>query len=203
MDKIPPAFVQARLDYLERMSDGIVNPKLRLMCRKVIEDPRFIKCPAAKTRHQAYAGGLVVHTAEVLEASLHMSISRHLKVNYDVLVAAVVFHDYGKIWDYKQVTTQIEGFEVSIAGEYDYTSHQDKIRHLPRSYADFLHMNATVTVEEFFIDDETVENICHCILAHHGRKEWGSPVEPKTTEAYIIHFADMLSANCALDVYKV
>jgi 3'-5' exoribonuclease len=35
----------------------------------------------------------------------------------------------------------------------------------------------------------------HAILAHHGRQEWGSPVEPVTAEAYILHYADMLSVR--------
>jgi 3'-5' exoribonuclease len=33
------------------------------------------------------------------------------------------------------------------------------------------------------------------MLAHHGRKEWGSPVEPATNEAWILHAADMMSSR--------
>ena len=51
------------------------------------------------------------------------------------------------------------------------------------------------------IPAELVNQVGHCILAHHGHKEWGSPVEPITTEARILHFADDLSARCALELY--
>jgi 23S rRNA maturation-related 3'-5' exoribonuclease YhaM len=37
--------------------------------------------------------------------------------------------------------------------------------------------------------------VIHCMLSHHGRREWGSPVEPVTPEAYILHVADMLSSR--------
>ena len=37
--------------------------------------------------------------------------------------------------------------------------------------------------------------LLHVIQSHHGCKEWGSPVEPKTIEAQIIHFADNFSAK--------
>jgi 3'-5' exoribonuclease len=33
------------------------------------------------------------------------------------------------------------------------------------------------------------------ILSHHGKREFGSPVEPMTTEAEIVHWADEASAK--------
>lgn len=47
-----------------------------------------------------------------------------------------------------------------------------------------------------FISDNKIEEILHCILAHHCEKEWGSPVKPKTKEAWIVHLADQTSARC-------
>ena len=35
----------------------------------------------------------------------------------------------------------------------------------------------------------------HLIVSHHGTKEWGSPVEPATIEACILHFADNMDAQ--------
>ena len=35
----------------------------------------------------------------------------------------------------------------------------------------------------------------HCILAHHGRREWGAPVVPATREAWCVHLADMSSVH--------
>jgi 3'-5' exoribonuclease len=38
-------------------------------------------------------------------------------------------------------------------------------------------------------------NMRHCILSHHGRKEWGSPVVPATREAILIHQLDMIQSR--------
>jgi hypothetical protein len=45
------------------------------------------------------------------------------------------------------------------------------------------------------VPQRTVMSVEHAILAHHGWKEWGSPVEPQTVEVQILHFADMLSCQ--------
>ena len=39
------------------------------------------------------------------------------------------------------------------------------------------------------------ENLLHAVIAHHGRKEWGSPQEPKTKEAWTVNLIDMLSSR--------
>jgi 3'-5' exoribonuclease len=38
-------------------------------------------------------------------------------------------------------------------------------------------------------------NILHCMLAHHGKLEFGSPVEPKTAEAHIVYLADYANSR--------
>lgn len=35
----------------------------------------------------------------------------------------------------------------------------------------------------------------HLILSHHGRRQWGVPVEPDTREAHALHQADMASSR--------
>jgi 23S rRNA maturation-related 3'-5' exoribonuclease YhaM len=188
--------VFAALEYLRDSADKIANPKLRKISHSILVNKQFIKCPAARHQHQAYDGGLVVHTAEVLEAAMLVAQARFIDVNTDVIITATIFHDYGKIWDYvpaKQVVSAQEKQE-----RYDYTLHQKLIRHLPRSYAVFMEM---ADREGDDIPEEIKTQIGHCILSHHGRNEWGSPVEPMTPEAHAIHFADMMSANCAKDYY--
>ena len=43
--------------------------------------------------------------------------------------------------------------------------------------------------------DDEVKCIIHCVLAHHGEKEFGSPVVPCLQEAVIINMLDNLSAK--------
>jgi 3'-5' exoribonuclease len=165
-----------------------MDPELSGGCLKILNSDRFRVCPAARKQHQAFDGGLIVHTAQVLEAALLMSQSGFIKADKQIITTAVIYHDCAKVYDY---------FPAKDGADprYEYTSHQKLIRHLPRSYAVFM------SDTEGKVAEDIREQIAHCILAHHGRKEWGSPVEPLTTEANIIHMADMLSANCALDIY--
>lgn len=40
-------------------------------------------------------------------------------------------------------------------------------------------------------------NIKHCVLAHHGRLEYGSPKLPSTLEALVVHLADFTDSRLA------
>lgn len=180
--------VHAASDFLHSVVGTMQSVSLRNACEKVLADHRFVVCTAARKKHQAYDGGLVVHTAEVLDVALRMAAAPSVEVDRDVLITATIYHDYGKIYDY----------QPPLPGEkekYSYTKHQELIRHLPHSYAMFMHETHGL------VDDETRDKIGHAILAHHGRREWGSPVEPLTTEAHLIHMADMVSAFCSKDEY--
>src|SRR5262249_52983506 len=45
-------------------------------------------------------------------------------------------------------------------------------------------------------DSESVRlHLIHLVAAHHGEKQFGSPVEPKTPEAIALHFIDNLDAK--------
>jgi 3'-5' exoribonuclease len=46
--------------------------------------------------------------------------------------------------------------------------------------------------------DEVRAHILHVILAHHGSNEHGSPVEPQTLEALIVHSIDTLDAHAEM-----
>jgi 3'-5' exoribonuclease len=46
--------------------------------------------------------------------------------------------------------------------------------------------------------EEVRAHILHVILAHHGTNEHGSPVEPQTLEALIVHSLDTLDAHAEI-----
>jgi 3'-5' exoribonuclease len=104
----------------------------------------------------------------------------------DVVTTAIMFHDIGKVYDYTRFHD----------GHYEYTEHKELIRHLPRSYATFMSRTDPA------VSEELRTKIGHCILAHHGRMEWGSPVTPLTPEAYVVHCADWISADATVDYWE-
>lgn len=45
------------------------------------------------------------------------------------------------------------------------------------------------------IEGEEVTLLKHLVLSHHGKLEWGSPVQPVIMEAEILHLIDMVDAK--------
>lgn len=171
---------QKAYDGLKYLAKYITNPVLYRAALSVIENPDFQAQVGSSKNHHAYTYGLMIHTYEVTKYAVGMADMMPGKVDYDVLVTAAIFHDFCKIKEYK----------VMISGEVFNTRYRKLVRHVAGSHAAFLQ-----AIGDAVLNGETVVSIEHAILAHHGRLEHGSPVVPLTLEAYILHAADMLSAQ--------
>ncbi len=169
-------------DILKQIEPIRKYPTLYTLCELVVYNDNFRIFPASQPdkphSHHAYDGGLVAHTWEVIEHLKHTP-----NVDMDVLLTAAVWHDYGKIYDY-YYTQNSDGKKI-----WRKSPHHDLVRHVARSY------QMWVSTAEGKISTDYLDTIGHCILAHHGRFEWGSPVEPKTPEALALHNADMMSSK--------
>lgn len=148
----------------------IADPELHATCEWLTDCPRFAVWPAARSYHHTYRGGLLAHTVEVATIALGMA-ELIPDVNRDVLLTAALWHDWGKVREYQP--DGMGGYESALGSA----------AHIP--------IGADKFSEVYTGDPEPVR---HCILAHHGRVDWGSPVAPATREALILHQADMLSA---------
>lgn len=143
-------------------------------------------------KHHHYVGGLSEHTLEVVNLCLDEYYLSKYEINRKEAYLAALFHDYGKIYDYEP--WGYHGKTEDIDSEYDklygWKSTQEK---LLRGHI--------VNSAEFFMDSVISSLDCNCfsiqhaILAHHGRKEWGSPVTPQTPLAWLLHLSDTLSAR--------
>lgn len=190
---------------LQPFVDMIDNPELYKTCELLWLDERFQALdlsPAALTWHHNYEGGLLAHTAEVASFAEHAAnVDRIARVNYDVLMAAALWHDVAKIHEYEcrmDVREKLPAKHLEIREEPDgmvrywvTSQYYRRIYHISGSAMEF-HHNAMKNGVDF----ETAAKVEHCILAHHGPvKDWGSPVEPQSIEALILHHADMLSSK--------
>ena len=146
--------------------------------------------PAGAKVHHPWENGLSTHTAEALEAYAALANVRYLKgLKHHVAIVAIVFHDYGKLLEYKK--------------DGEYTKVMPLLGHIyigasevERLLVSFYHQNIE-KYTDYPISDlyEDVVRIQHAILAHHGEKEAGSPVVPATIEAYMVHLCDLISAR--------
>lgn len=171
-----PKFGEGSLNAINKYVEAIKDEKLYRTCKDMLKYyyDDFVKKPAAHSHHHNYIGGLLQHTAEVM--TFAYNIASVTDCFTDHIIVAALFHDIEKVKEYT-----LEG---------DYLPYASEIGHV---------VGSAMTFREFAdkndVSYKDVEAIVHCILAHHGRKEWGSPVEPQTPEAAIVHEADMISSR--------
>lgn len=156
----------------------------------LLDNPDFsLWSGSAKEEHHHYGdGGLIEHTYEVCEIAYNSNRICGLPVQQQKLFLACLYHDAGKLWDYK---TQKK--IVNRGGEFDIiwvpTEHKELVGHLSRSAIYWSE------IAPKYVDSSLQNEVLHAILAHHGQREWGSPVTPKTPMAWLLHCADQMSAR--------
>ena len=178
--------------------DSIEDSNLHETCEEILTNEKFFSWPASLSFHHGYEQGLIIHTLEVSSIAEDMCFNPHLtRPNKDVIIAACLWHDFLKTEEYLLVDFPAinqrylkckKGFFVKKVGEDSGHSH---IINGAKAFR--------ICAEKNNVDPSLIEQVEHCILAHHGPvKEWGSPVAPKTLEALIVHQADMLSAYAGI-----
>jgi len=170
---------------LDAWRRAIQKPRLTAVLNLFFEDDefrrRFALCPASVRGHHAQLGGLLKHTVEV--AAIARAVARTSGADQDVVLAGVLLHDIGKLEAY------------SWDGGFDHTTAGSLLGHVVIGALMFeervrAEREAPCTEEERLI-------LLHAILSHHGRLEFGSPVQPMTLEAEVLHWADNASAKTA------
>lgn len=176
----------ASLAILAHHVANIRNPALRRTCSIVLDDPAFRRAPASISYHHTYTGGLLSHTAEVCDLAAKFLMAHPAPTPHQrfTIIAAAVWHDYLKIDDY------IEGDDGSWSVNQPLRDTCGANRHIIFG-AEMFCSKAT----PLGVDQPLIDSVVHCILSHHGRADWGSPVEPETLEALLLHSADMSSAK--------
>ena len=162
---------------------GISNPYLkRLLEEFFVKDTKFIdqfkKSSAAKTVHHGFIGGLLEHTLSVTKLCDYYCTA-YPKLNRDLLLTAAICHDIGK-------TRELSLFPVN-----DYTDEGQFLGHIVMG-AEMIGVKAAA-IEGFPI--LLKQELQHCILAHHGEYEYGSPKKPSIIEAVALNLADNTDAK--------
>lgn len=137
---------------------------------------KFKQHPAAVSVHHAFVGGLLQHTFFVTRNAA--ALAKSYCADYDLCVTAAIFHDLGKMTEiscFPKVEMTVDGIGIGHVVLSSNAAYQSVIK-----------SGAT---------EEQALKLFHCILAHHGTKEWGSPVVPSCIEAMIVHVADLLDAK--------
>ena len=146
---------------------------------KIEENEERLKiAPAAKNNHHNFVGGLLVHTLECVDVAKAVFKSVPQKMDEDLIIAACIMHDFGKIFEYKIDTES--GF-VEVDDEFIKTW----VSHTLYSFS--------------WANQNGFTELARMIAAHHGRKDWGAIIDldEKNLEPnlYIMHHIDDISAK--------
>lgn len=168
---------------LTQLIGTIKEPHLKQLLEQFfVQDGTFQKNfrqhSAAKSVHHGFIGGLLEHTLGVTKLCDFFANTYPL-INRDLLLTAAMFHDMGKL------------IELSGFPENDYTDAGQLLGHIYIG----AHMveNACDGIEGF--PQQLKRELIHCILAHHGELEYGSPKKPALVEAFALNFADNVDAK--------
>ncbi len=163
--------------------DTVSNTYLNQLLKKFfVEDAKFVarfkNHSAAKSVHHGFIGGLLEHTLSVAKICVYIG-DNYPAVNKDLLVTSAIFHDIGKI------------DELSTFPENDYTDEGQLVGHIVMGA--MMVGDKMKEIEGF----PTVlgNELKHCILAHHGELEFGSPKKPSLIEAVALAHADNMDAK--------
>lgn len=182
-----PAKVDAEAIYQELcdlVEEKIRNEKLYQAIRFLLEweKDKLKKSPAAMYYHHAYPGGLLHHVFRMAQMADKLA-DVYPEVNRSLLIAGVIVHDLGKIYEYEHNDLgDLTGF--TTAGNL--LSHN--VFGVGYLYSLF------PVMKKHGVDSQTLIVLCHMMESHHGKPEWGSAVEPKFLEARLLHYLDQIDA---------
>lgn len=152
-----------------------------------VKDEEFAKAfrnsSAAKTVHHSFVGGLLEHTLSVTKLCDYYC-GAYPMLNRDLLLTAAMCHDIGKTR------------EISAFPENDYTDEGQLLGHIV--IGSQMVAERAATIPDF--PPVQLTQLQHCILAHHGKYEFGSPKIPALMEALALNYADDTDAK--LETFK-
>lgn len=152
-----------------------------------VKDEKFMKIfrnsSAAKTVHHGFVGGLLEHTLSVTKLCDYYC-SAYPILNRDLLLTAAMCHDIGKTR------------EISPFPQNDYTDEGQLLGHIV--IGSQMVAERAAAIPDF--PQVQLTQLQHCILAHHGKYEFGSPKIPAIIEALALNYADDTDAK--LETFK-
>ncbi len=167
------------------------DPRLKAICDEFVAqfEDRFRRTAAARKNHHARRGGLVEHVAQMMRSAVAIC-GVYPYLNRDLMVAGVLFHDCGKLWEN---TYPESGFNQL------HLMHGEMLGHIPLGMELVNKLWRELSLDQWKDMEPTNEEVrlhlLHLIASHHGQYDFGSPTLPRTPEAHALHYVDNLDAK--------
>jgi 3'-5' exoribonuclease len=169
-------------DIVRSVQDPFVKKLLGRFFKKGDLWDAFCRAPAAKGIHHAYVGGLLEHCLSMARVADFLA-GHYPGVDRSLLLAGALLHDIGKL---KELEADL--------GLIDYTPEGRLKGHLV--IGSEMVADEAAAIRDF--PRQTLIQIQHLILSHHGRQEFGSPTVPMTVEAFLLSQIDDMDAKMNL-----
>lgn len=167
-------------DELKAHLQSVRDPHIRVLLNRIVTDhePELREWPAAQSIHHAYRGGLLEHKLKMAEVA--RLLARAYDANEDVVLAGALLHDIGKL---EELHYEPGGAAYSRDGNL--------VGHIGLGL--IMVREAINGISGF--PPELRSQIEHLIVSHHGTRDHGSPVEPRTVEGFILAMVDELDTR--------
>ncbi len=177
------------------LAGTIRDPRMAALCEALLKtyEKRFRRSAAARGYHHARRGGLMEHTAGVMRTARALC-EAYPQINRDLVLTGALFHDCGKMWE--------NGY-AEHGLTMPYTDTGELLGHISLGIEVINKLWTGVCTEQRRKEWEKLSppteqvrlHLLHLVASHHGSLEYGSPVVPKTPEAFVLHHADDLDAK--------
>jgi 3'-5' exoribonuclease len=175
-----PRSIDEMWEELKAHLQAIRDPNVRVLLHRIAADheAELREWPAAQSIHHAYRGGLLEHKLKMAETGRFLA--RAYEADEDLVLAGVLLHDIGKLQE----------LQYDPAGS-SYTRDGNLVGHIGLGL--IMVRDAINGIAGF--PEHLRAQIEHLIVSHHGTREHGSPVEPRTVEAFILASVDELDTR--------
>jgi len=177
-----PYDIEALWGELEGLAGELGHEKLRETVQVLLKENEEAarSWPAAQRVHQAYRGGWLEHTLFVARDAKYYA-QKYPELDGDLLLAGAILHDVGKL------------LELNGEPTCEFTDEGRLVGHVVLGAR-----MARETAAKTGLDGRTLLLLEHLILAHHGEREYGAAVLPKTREAVVLHHIDNIDAKLGI-----
>ena len=173
---------------------AVKNPSVRQLIKAFLDDEalmdKFCKAPAAAVLHHAWIGGLLEHTLNLMRLGKNI-LPLYPHLDHDIVLVSLFLHDIGK-------TTELV-YDIS----FKYSDQGRMIGHLVKGTMIIEEKVALLQKEGIEIPRGLIDSIEHIIVAHHGQREYGSPVTPATPEAFLVHYIDNIDSKMQMAIDEI
>jgi 3'-5' exoribonuclease len=167
------------------MYKNVDNFLFVMACLANFPREKLFTCPAGKSVHHSYQGGLIVHTSEVVQICRGIVAAFPFPqfINQDVIFAGATLHDIGKVVTYGN----------DELGQPMHVVQETSIGHI------YYGMSLVEKIgKERNVDPAYLDEVLHVIASHHTKPEFGAIKEPATLEAMVVSAADYLGSRAGV-----